>query len=70
MTVPTFDIFKGRSPETEVIWITCVEGLGAAVDQMRALAAKTPGPYFVFSIRSHQVLASIDTTPKAHSGVA
>jgi hypothetical protein len=37
---------------------------------MRELAAAKPGPYFVFNLLSHEVQASIDTTPRAKSDVA
>lgn len=70
MYVPKFDIFRGRSPETDVLWVECVEGLGAAVDRMKTLAARDPGPYFVFQVVGHQVLASIDTSLKAAAGAA
>jgi hypothetical protein len=70
MAVPSYDIFRGYSLETDVLWIESVEGLGAAAERMRAIAAEKPGPYFVFSVRDHEVLASIDTTPKAESDVA
>jgi hypothetical protein len=65
MTIPRFDIFRGRYPETDVEWVECVQGFEAAFWRMKTIAAKEPGPYFVFDTRSHEVLASIDTTPKA-----
>jgi hypothetical protein len=70
MSVPKFEIFRGRFPETDVLWLECVDGLAASVDRMKAIAAQKPGPYFVFNAQCHEVLASIDTTPKSKSQVA
>jgi hypothetical protein len=66
MTVPRFDIFYGRFPEADIVWMECVEGLGAATERMKALAAESPGPYFVFDTHCHAVMASIDTSTKAN----
>jgi len=60
--VPTYDIFAGRYGDTNVRWIEAVQGLGAANEQMKELAAKKPGPYFVFEAHTHMMLASVDTT--------
>ena len=57
-----FDIFRGVFPDTDVEWMESVEGLAAAYEQMKFLAAANPGPYFVFSISSHKILAATDTT--------
>lgn len=56
-----YDIFSGRFDEN-VIWLEAVEGLGNAVTKMKWFAAQDPGPYFVFSIEEHSVIASVDTT--------
>ena len=61
MGLPTFDIFRGKFGDSDVLWIEAVQGLGNAVDQMLAVASKEPGAYFVFRTRSHAVLASVDT---------
>jgi hypothetical protein len=61
--VPTFDIFSGRPGDKHAIWLEKVEGLGDAYDRMKALAAENPGPYFIFHIEGHQILASINNTP-------
>jgi hypothetical protein len=61
MRVPIYDIFSG-SRNKDAIWLECTEGLGIAYQRMRELAAKFPGPYFVFCTRTHTVLASIDTS--------
>ncbi|HJZ63136.1 MAG TPA: hypothetical protein VKD70_02380 [Candidatus Acidoferrum sp.] len=63
--LPRFEIFSGQFPEKDATWIESVEGLGQAADRMYELAKEKPGPYFVFHMVSHQVLAVIDTTPKA-----
>jgi hypothetical protein len=60
--VPTFDIFRGHPGNKDVMWTESVEGLAAADERMKVLAAETPGPYFVFSLLSHAVLGIIDTT--------
>ena len=69
--VPTYDIFAGRYGDTDARWIEPVEGLGCAYERMKEIAAKEPGPYFLFDPSSHRVLASVDTTayqkPKAKS---
>jgi len=59
--VPTYDIFAGRYGDTDVRWIQAVEGLGAAYEQMKEIAANQSGPYFVFDAHAHKVLASVDT---------
>lgn len=44
------------------MWIEAVPGLARARERMEELAAQAPGKYFVFSMLSHGVLASIDTS--------
>jgi len=46
-----------------VLWLESVVGLAAAQERMQTLAAQKPGPYFIFGLESHAVLAIIDTTP-------
>ena len=69
--VSTYDIFAGRYGDTDAYLIEPVEGLGCAYERMKEIAAKEPGPYFLFDPSSHRVLASVDTTayqkPKAKS---
>ena len=67
MRVPKFDIFHGRYGETDAVWVEAVEGLAFACQRMYALATERPGPYFVFSTASHEVLDSMDTTPLAQA---
>jgi hypothetical protein len=50
----------------DAMWIESVQGLGAANDLMKELAAKRPGPYFVFDAISHKILAQTDTSQKKH----
>jgi len=61
MNVPRFDIFAGSS-DKDAKWLEVVEGLGHANDRMKLFAARNPGPYFVFSRWTRQILASVDTT--------
>ena len=72
MGLPKFDIFAGQYGETDAKWIEAVEGLAYACQRMYAVATERPGPYFVFSANSHEVLDSMDTTPiaKAKSNAA
>ena len=71
-SVPTYLIFSGRFPETDVLWLESVAGFDAARERMQRLAAQKPGPYFVFSTNMHAVLATIDSTlaPRADEGAA
>jgi len=63
--LPRFEIFSGEYPDKDATWIESVEGLGQAADRMYELAKEKPGRYFVFHMVSHQVLAAVDTTPRA-----
>lgn len=60
--VPMFDIFSGRFPERDALCVESVEGLAEAYQRMLCLAAKQPGPYFVFSSYTHKSVACVDTT--------
>ena len=42
----TFDIFK-RLPDGDPVWITAVQGLKEAKEQMVRAAAISPGEYFI-----------------------
>lgn len=66
-TVPSFDLFYGQYGQEDAAWIETIEGLGNAADRMLQLANEKPGPYFLFHAPSHQLLGSVDTTPKAKS---
>jgi len=61
MIVPRFDVFSGLL-DKDARWIESIEGLGAAYERIKELAAATPGPYFVFDTVSNKVLAKIDST--------
>ena len=61
MNTPTYDIFSGRFGPG-ACWIEAVDGLEAAVEKMKARANKAPGSYFVFSLQSNEVVATVDTT--------
>jgi len=61
---PTYQIFSGCfSDDRDVLWLESVVGRTAAQERMQTLAAQKPGPYFIFGLESHAVLAIIDTTP-------
>jgi hypothetical protein len=66
MEVFTYDIFSGLQ-DKNAMWVESVEGLRAAYERMKEIAAKTRGRYFVFCTRTNNVVASVDTTrePKA-----
>jgi hypothetical protein len=59
----TYDIFSGSADERPM-WIESVEGLSAAKQRMHEFAASTPGPYFLYCVRTEAVLASIDTSER------
>jgi len=61
MRVPTFHVFSGFR-DKDPLWLDSVEGLGTANERMEQLAAEKPGPYFIFSTDTYNVLASIDTS--------
>ena len=59
--LPTYDIFCGI-PDQYAIWKDAVAGLGAANDRMKALAVKSPGPYFIFDPSIHRIVARMDNS--------
>jgi hypothetical protein len=61
MKIPQYDIFCGQT-DKDALWLEAVEGLG-----MQALATQTPGAYFVFCQRTHEILASIDMSVSSKS---
>src|SRR5215470_10891655 len=75
LNVPLFDIFAGTADKS-ARWVETVAGLANARDRMLAIAAQTPGRYFVFSRRDHSILAQTETREKpaplqkSESGVA
>lgn len=60
--MPMFEIFRGHYRDKDVVWLEAAESLAAARGRMEKIAAETPGPYFVFSVHDHLVLATVDTT--------
>jgi hypothetical protein len=62
MRVPTYHVFSGSFRDIDVMWLGAVEGLGAANERMKAIAAEKPGPYFIFSLETNSVFGSIDTS--------
>jgi hypothetical protein len=61
MFPPRFDIFSGV-PARNAMWIETADAFNAAQRRMKALAEKKPGPYFVYSSDSKEVVAKLDTT--------
>jgi hypothetical protein len=66
MKEPTFDIFTGTS-DKNAIWLDTVNGLSNARARMYELAAQIPGQYFIFSGRTHSIVARIETFEKPDS---
>ncbi|HWF38234.1 MAG TPA: hypothetical protein VG322_06935 [Candidatus Acidoferrales bacterium] len=58
---PRFDIFSG-APDKDAMWLEVVTGLAGARERMEEIAREIPGRYFVFSIHSRVLLATVDTT--------
>jgi hypothetical protein len=67
-TVPSFDIFKGRYPNQEAVWLETIRGLANARQRMEQIATENPGPYFVFSTHDRLVMAIFDTTKRPDFG--
>lgn len=61
MDIPSYEIFSGLGYK-DAEWIEAVPGLDAAIQRMRQIAEETPGPYFVFCIKSRTVLDSVDSS--------
>jgi hypothetical protein len=55
-----YEIFSGRFPNANVLWLEAVVGLDAARERMQTLAAQKPGSYFVWCTSSSAVVASVD----------
>jgi len=63
MEIPEFDIFSEDS-ETGVRWIESVRDLATVHARLEKLAADNPGRYFAFSVTSHKVVATVDSTAR------
>ena len=59
----SLDIFSGEL-DKDAMWLESVQGLSNARARMVQIAAEKPGRYFIYSVRSHAVLAQIETFPK------
>jgi hypothetical protein len=59
----SLDIFSGEL-DKDAMWLESVEGLSNARARMEQIAADTPGRYFIYSVRSHAMLAQIETFAK------
>ena len=49
-------------------WVEVVDGLGCAFERIKELAAEKPAHYFVKSLNTHKVLASVDSTKGSKRG--
>jgi hypothetical protein len=61
MPTAEFDIFSGAI-DRDAVWVAVVEGWEAACDVMRQYASEHHGKYFVYCMRTHRVVDSVDTT--------
>jgi acetone carboxylase gamma subunit len=60
MEEPILDIFSGEL-DKDAMWLESAEGLSQACARMEEIAAAKPGRYFIYSVKSHAVLAHIET---------
>jgi len=60
MEESTFDIYAG-TPGGNARWMESASELAVAQKRMQELAAKTPGPYFIFNIWTSCVLSQLNT---------
>lgn len=63
MDEPSLDIFSGEL-DKDAMWLESAESLSKARERMEKIAAEKPGRYFIYSVRSHAVLAQIDTSAR------
>jgi hypothetical protein len=68
--VPKYDIFSGTFHGNSACWVGCAEGLEKAKEEMNHMAAEKPGPFFIFSVSEHRILAQVDTSGKEHAAGA
>jgi hypothetical protein len=66
VSIASFDIFSGES-KADAIWLETVEGVSNARDRMEQIAAEKPGPYFVFCVRTSQIVAQTSTFKNGES---
>ena len=67
MNEPTFDIFSGGA-DKDPLWLETAKGLAKARERMEQIAAGRPGRYFLFSVKSQEILAEIETFSKREFG--
>ena len=67
LVVGKYKIVSGCFGSHEVMWLESVDGLEAAFERMKEIAAQQPGKYFIFSPSTKQSVASIDTTQQSRS---
>jgi hypothetical protein len=60
--IPQFDIFAGEPGEKNAMWVEAIEDLKVANDRLRALASEKPGKYFVFCVRTREIVSAVDTS--------
>lgn len=60
--VAKYDIFSGTFHGKSACWVGCAEGLEKAKAEMNHMAAAKPGPFFVFSVSEHRIVAEVDTS--------
>jgi len=58
MNSAQLDIFR-KDVQGNPVWLDCVKDLETARFRMGRLALVSPGEYFVFDQRTHQIVASL-----------
>jgi hypothetical protein len=58
MNSAQLDIFR-KDVQGNPVWLDCVKDLETARFRMDRLALVSPGEYFVFDQRTHQIVASL-----------
>ena len=53
-----YDVFKG-APDKKPLWLGAVNGLPRALEQMKRMADRLPGDYFISDGTTHEILAVI-----------
>lgn len=66
--VSKYGIFSGWFGDDDAMWLESVEGLEAAYNRMKEIATERLGKYFIFSARTKEAIASIDTTEQQYDG--
>jgi len=60
--LPLFDIFSGHFLRKDAMWIEACRGSAGAIQRMLEIAAKQPGPYFLYSCYTRRCVMSLDTS--------